>query len=594
MTDVAGILTASFENTGCGVYARSTVSDDLIGRVIDDRYRIDAEIGDGAMGIVYRCHHVRLGKDLAIKVLRRERGRSEELIGRFLKEARLASSLKHANVVDLSDCGEMPEGGAYYVMELLNGEALAETLERDRRVEPRRSFDIALQITAGLRAAHAREIVHRDLKPENVFLCPSPAGLHVKLLDFGIAKAKDSKDTLPGTVLGTPEYMAPEQARGAEVDTRADLYALGVMLFEMLSGRVPLYAEAIGELLRLKLQGTPLLLRQGAPDLAHMTRTEELITQLLEREPAHRVQTIDEVHRLLIEARDIDLDSKAPEAKHTQGIGSGKVSGPVVNTAHARAVDGGWQRPGTQLPSVGAVAVGKGLTVPVSAAIGAAAVSGAAVATAPAAMQPPVVPPAAPPPALSAGTNGAQRHHSSAVVRLDAVAPALAPAVSRPRGASSLLLMGLAAGAIGALAASIFLFVVPAFSEDDSPVGATVTPTAVAPAATPELAKPSPPPSLDAGPAAAVAAPPIAVAAPAAASGEVTSAATEPGTGQAGTEDVPAGGGTPKTARPNKRPSTAGSGTPAAPTPKPKKSKKKAKRKSKSKSDGPLDLADPW
>ncbi|MEM6991498.1 MAG: serine/threonine-protein kinase [Myxococcota bacterium] len=343
--------------------------DDLIGRVIDGRYRVDAEIGEGAMGIVYRCRHVRLEKDLAIKILRREQGQSQDIIRRFVKEARLASSLKHPNVVDLSDCGEMEGGGAYSVMELLEGEALAETLARERRIAPKVAFHIVLQIAAGLKAAHEREIVHRDLKPENVFLSSSSDGLpRVKLLDFGIARAKGSKDTLPGTVLGTPEYMAPEQARGDAVDTRADLYALGVMLFEMLSGRVPLYAEDLGELIRLKLSAVPMRLRQAAPDLVGMVATDAVIAQLLEREPAARLQTVEACERSLREAQAADLNPNAGAElpKYTQGIGSGRVSSPSPNTAYDRAVGGAWQRPGTRLPSVGQQPLNKGHTVPVS------------------------------------------------------------------------------------------------------------------------------------------------------------------------------------------------------------------------------------
>ncbi|MBL4686300.1 MAG: protein kinase [Nannocystaceae bacterium] len=341
--------------------------DDLIGTVIDGRYRVGEEIGEGAMGVVYRCRHVRLEKDIAIKILRRGHCRSEGVVRRFIKEARLASSLKHPNVVDLSDCGELEGGGAYYVMELLKGEALAETLGRERRIRPPVAFEIILQIAAGLKAAHNSEIVHRDLKPENVFLCPSGGDeLHIKLLDFGIARAKDSKDTLPGTVLGTPEYMAPEQARGDAVDTRADLYALGVMLFEMLSGRVPLFAEDLGELINLKLHTTPPRLRQAAPDLSKMVATDAVIAKLLQRDPADRVQTIEEATTLIRDAMSQDLApvGSEPTGRQTRGIGSGEVASPSPNTAYDRAVGGGWQRPGTRLPAVGQRPESKGLTVP--------------------------------------------------------------------------------------------------------------------------------------------------------------------------------------------------------------------------------------
>ena len=402
-------------------------SDDLIGRVIDGRYRIEAEIGEGGMGIVYRCRHVRLEKDSAIKILRRDHGHSEDVVRRFLKEARLASSIKHPHVVDLSDCGELPEGGAYYVMELLAGEALADTLARERRVPPEDAFDLMLQVIDGLSAAHAMEIVHRDLKPENVFLTETADGPpHVKLLDFGIARAKDSKDTLPGTVLGTPEYMAPEQALGIVVDTRADLYALGVMLFELLTGRVPLYASDLGELIRLKLEGTPLRLTQGAPDLAAMVFTERLIADLLARDPNARVPTIAEVKRRLLEARERDLASApAPESRQTRGIGSGKLTSPAANTAYVRAVEGGWQRPGTRLPSVAEPGSARGGTVHAIADSGAfAAGSGARVAVLAIPSEPPARSAAALPQAVPRGGR------SSLAVPLIAGAAVLAGALS--------------------------------------------------------------------------------------------------------------------------------------------------------------------
>lgn len=345
--------------------------DDLIGRVIDGRYRIEVQIGSGAMGVVYRARHVRLDKDVAIKVLGREPGKSDALVRRFLKEARLASSLEHPNVVDLSDCGELAWGGAYYVMELLSGETLAQTLQRRRRVSPEEAFAIVEQIVEGLVAAHAREIVHRDLKPENVFLCrTAEEPPQIKLLDFGIARAKGSTDTLPGMVLGTPEYMAPEQALGDTVDPRADLYALGVMLFELLTGRVPLYAKGMGEMLRLKLQGKPTPLTQASPELARMHQTEALIDGLLARDPDHRIQTIGEVKTKLLAAKAADLAAEPPKPKlppsksgrrRTQDIGSGDIGEPEgPDTDFTNAVKGGWRRPKTA-PSPHAV---KGKTVP--------------------------------------------------------------------------------------------------------------------------------------------------------------------------------------------------------------------------------------
>ena len=337
--------------------------------MIDERYRVDAEIGEGAMGIVYRGRHVRLDRDVAIKVLRSDVHHSDSVL-RFVNEARLASSLKHQNLVDVMDCGTLDEGSAYYVMELLRGETLSAMLEREIRVSPTAAIDIVLQVIDGLRVAHAREVVHRDLKPENVFLCSGDA-LMVKLLDFGIARAKGGTNTVPGTVLGTPEFMAPEQARGTVVDTRADLYAVGAMLFEMLSGCVPLHADDISELLWLKINSVAPRLEQVAPHLAHLTATSALVADLLERDPANRVQTIDEVASRLRAARTLDgaADAVTPPAvavvpihsRQTRDLGSTESNDP--RAAADAAVAGGWRRPGTRLPSIGLVPAAKGSTL---------------------------------------------------------------------------------------------------------------------------------------------------------------------------------------------------------------------------------------
>lgn len=219
--------------------------DPFIGELVDGRYRVLRLLGVGGIGLVYLCRQETLEKPVALKVLRPEYVLHEDLNARFINEARAASAIKSPRIVDTLDVGTLPNGAPYFVMEYVDGETLASLLDRDGRVDLNVALDIARQLAEGLEAAHAAGVVHRDLKPENVFLAHTPEGLFAKIFDFGIAKVARARKrlTYAGAVFGTPHYMSPEQARGEEVDARSDLYALGVMLFEMVTGRVPFDGE---------------------------------------------------------------------------------------------------------------------------------------------------------------------------------------------------------------------------------------------------------------------------------------------------------------------------------------------------------------
>ena len=213
----------------------------LVGQVVEDRYRIEAELGCGAMGMVFRARHVKVGRHVAIKVLHGHLMRDPVMLERFDREAAIVARLHHKNLVDVLDVGETADGQRYMVLDLVRGPSLASMLAHGR-LEPARILQLTKQLLAGLDHAHAAGLVHRDLKPENVIVERDDFDREVpRIVDFGIAVLRDSDSrlTTAGTILGTPAYMAPEQAQGGAPDPRTDLFALGVMVYEMLAGRQP-------------------------------------------------------------------------------------------------------------------------------------------------------------------------------------------------------------------------------------------------------------------------------------------------------------------------------------------------------------------
>lgn len=226
--------------------------DHLEGTVLDNRYRVIRKVGEGAMGVVYEAEHVAIEKRVAIKVLKLVDS-GGQMVKRFLREAKAASLIDHPAIVTVTDFGQLPDGLAYSVMEFVDGKTLGEELNRAGTFPVKRAIRIAAQIAHGVVAAHAKGVVHRDLKPDNIFLCARGGETDiVKIVDFGIAKiaGRDKTGTTSirltsaGMIFGTPEYMSPEQARGLpDIDARADIYALGTILYEMLTGNVPHHGE---------------------------------------------------------------------------------------------------------------------------------------------------------------------------------------------------------------------------------------------------------------------------------------------------------------------------------------------------------------
>lgn len=287
-------------------------ADSLVGQIVGERYRIEERLGVGGMGAVYRATHIHMRKTMALKVLHQEMSWKPEAVARFEREAVAAGRIEHPNVAAAKDFGRLDERSFYMALEFVEGRSLRYTLHEERTLDAARVVNIARQVGEALRAAHEQGIVHRDLKPENIMLQnEGTESEFVKVLDFGLAKISLEDDepessvdaptelTKMGTVFGTPSYMSPEQAAGKPADHRCDLYSLGIVLYEMLSGGVPFRGDAIVVVLTKHIHEPPPALPDSVdPGLAN------LIRHLLAKDPAQRPATaqafLDELSRLQI------------------------------------------------------------------------------------------------------------------------------------------------------------------------------------------------------------------------------------------------------------------------------------------------------
>jgi serine/threonine-protein kinase len=313
------------------------MNDPLIGTVLADRYDILDRLGVGGMGTVYRAEQRALGRDVAVKVLRRELGRDPDTVARFHREAQALSNLRHPNTVAVLDFGQTADGLLFLVMELLEGEMLSTRLRRDGALPVAEALRIASGMLRSLGEAHRAGIVHRDLKPDNIFLARVDAHADadevVKVVDFGVAKIRpggadapiDPLSTQEGTVFGTPRYMSPEQAQGRPLDGRSDLYAVGVMLFQMLTGAVPFGEDdAVVVMAHHIMTPAPRVLDLN-PAAGIPPELDALVDAALQKRAADRPESAEEFLRAI-------------EALPVDGARAGIASGPFAGTTRTRRV----------------------------------------------------------------------------------------------------------------------------------------------------------------------------------------------------------------------------------------------------------------
>lgn len=271
--------------------------DPLIGSILDDRYRILCGVGQGSMGTVYKALEESTGREMAIKVLLNYRGSDNDAVKRFQREAKAVSRLNHPNIVKLFHYGTMDDGQPYIVTEFLKGITLAQMIRHEKFLTKERALPIIQQVCNAVAEAHKVKIIHRDLKPENIIL--EQRG--VKVVDFGVAKVDSESSgissaslTMEGKVCGSPGYMSPEQCRGLEVDTRSDIYALGIIVFETLTGRRPFVADDVMGLMFMHVNEPPPPMSAVQLEVMYPSSLEAAVKKALEKSPNDRQKTVEE------------------------------------------------------------------------------------------------------------------------------------------------------------------------------------------------------------------------------------------------------------------------------------------------------------
>jgi len=287
---------------GAAVRRPGERADPFVGRVIKGRYRVERQLGRGGMGTVYLAEQLSVGRKVALKVLRGDFARDDGFVARFQQEAKLVAGLnerRNPRVTLVHDFDQTEDGTLFIVMEWLEGRVLSEVIQRDRPLDLGRAVRLAIQIAEGLEAAHRANVVHRDVKPQNIMVLE--AGDDIKLMDFGIARLRDSGTsvTRAGTMMGTPDYMAPEQIEGQAITEKTDLYSFGVVLYEMLTGTAPFRASTQAAVLTKQLQEQPVPPCRLRPEIPR--ELEAIVLKALEKDPANRERDMAAIVRALRE-----------------------------------------------------------------------------------------------------------------------------------------------------------------------------------------------------------------------------------------------------------------------------------------------------
>ncbi|HKA87987.1 MAG TPA: serine/threonine-protein kinase, partial [Haliangiales bacterium] len=315
----------------------------MLGQILDGRWRVIKKLGEGGMGEVYVAEHIHIEKKVAMKLLRAEVLGNAEAVSRFYQEARSASTIGHENIIQIEDFGKLPDGRVYMLMEYLLGAPLNEMIAREP-LPLGRALDVVIQVCRGLSAAHAKGITHRDMKPENVYVTQKDGRDLPKILDFGIAKVQHGDTaqnlTQAGTIYGTPFYMAPEQALGGRMDHRVDIYAMGIILYEVFCGVLPFKGETFMGILtqHITMQPDPPSVvaaqngRQMPPEL------EQIILKAIRKNADERYQSMNEmaialtdVYRAYVGPRRTDMMQAVPShMMPTMGVQVGGASGSTL------------------------------------------------------------------------------------------------------------------------------------------------------------------------------------------------------------------------------------------------------------------------
>ncbi|HEY8429520.1 MAG TPA: serine/threonine-protein kinase [Sandaracinaceae bacterium] len=328
------------------------LNDPLLGQTIAGRFRILGRLGTGGMGTVYRAEQIGLDRHVALKVLKRELVSDRDTVARFHREAKAMSLLVHPNTVRVFDFGEDEGGHLYLAMELLEGELLTAWMEREGTPPLTECAQIAREILRSLAEAHQKGIIHRDLKPDNIFLAriDGHARPVVKVLDFGIAKAFrddrkiDQLETQAGTVFGTPRYMSPEQAQGKALDHRSDLYSVGVLLYQLVTGRPPFVDDDAVVVMAKHIRETPEPLRVAAPDRPIPRSLEKIVMRALAKDPGQRFESADvfeaKLRACMPEIAEAERTGRASSLRVPLAIGGGILT-LAVGVAIAIVATGG-------------------------------------------------------------------------------------------------------------------------------------------------------------------------------------------------------------------------------------------------------------